>query len=169
MSLRLYCTVFFVFLFSFSLFSQQPSTTYPRTVGYLSIVHPIFSIYQNETVYNFKNDYTVGFPVGINILKSDKIGFSFEITPFIKSVNGNSSVSNLLFHPGIILRFPKNFSINNRLAFETGGRYGYTAVFSKVVAKTKMNNFFIAVPVPFRFGNNKLMSIGAGIQLGITF
>jgi hypothetical protein len=154
---------------SSNLKAQQPKTDYPRVVGYISVVHPIITAYDNETVYNFKNDYTVGFPVGVNILKSDKLGFSFEITPFIKSVNGNASVNNLLFHPGVILRFPKGFSINNRMAFETSGRFGYTAVFSKVIARTPMHNFFVAMPVPFRFGANKTFSIGAGLQVGITF
>ena len=149
--------------------AQQTKNEYPRTVAYMSIVHPIVTAYSNETVYNFENDYTVGFPVGINLLKSDKIGFSFEITPFVKTANGTSSVSNFLFHPGLILRYPKGFSINNRMAFETSGRFGYTAVFSKVIAKTKMNNFFVAMPLPLRFGNNKPMSVGMVIQVGLTF
>jgi hypothetical protein len=161
----------FIFLsfLNFQIKAQQPKTDYPKVTGYISVVHPIITAYENETVYNFKNDYTVGFPVGVNILKSDKLGFSFEITPFIKSVNGNASVSNMLFHPGVILRFPKGFSINNRMAFETSGRFGYTAVFSKVIARTPMHNFFVAMPVPFRFGGNKTFSVGAGLQVGITF
>jgi hypothetical protein len=164
-----YLPILFILFSPIQLTAQQTKTEYPKTVGYLSIVHPIVSVYQNETIYNFKNDYTVGFPVGINILKSDKFGFSFEVTPFIKSVNGKTTVSNFLFHPGIILRYPKGFSINNRLAFETSGRFGYTAVFSKIIVKRPMNNYFIAIPVPFRFGNNKSASVGVGIQLGITF
>jgi hypothetical protein len=165
---KLFCFVIIIFKITL-LQAQQTNATYPRTVGYMSIVHPIVTSYSNEKIYNFTNDYTVGLPVGINILKSDKIGFSFEVTPFIKVANGISSVSNFLFHPGIILRYPKGFSINNRMAFETSGRFGYTAVFSKVVAKTKMNNFFVAIPLPIRFGNNKPMSIGTGIQVGLTF
>lgn len=160
--------VFFT-LILFNLKAQTSKTDYPKVTGYISVVHPIITAYENETTYNFKNDYTVGFPVGVNILKSDKLGFSFEITPFIKSVNGNASVSNMLFHPGVILRFPKGFSINNRMAFETSGRFGYTAVFSKVIARTPMHNFFLAMPVPFRFGANKTFSVGAGLQVGITF
>lgn len=156
-------------LISLNLKAQQLKTDYPKVTGYISVVHPIVAVYENETTYNFNNDYTVGFPVGVNILKSDKLGFSFEITPFIKSVNGNASVSNMLFHPGIILRFPKGFSINNRMAFETSGRFGYTAVFSKIIARTPMHNFFVAMPIPFRFGVTKTFSVGAGLQVGITF
>jgi hypothetical protein len=162
----------FFALFPLYIFAQQtqPTTsTYPKVVGYMSIVNPIVTVYSNETITNFTTDYTVGFPVGVNILKSDKIGFSFEVTPFIKTTSDNSYVSNLLFHPGVILRFPKGFSINNRLAFETSGRYGYTPVFSKVIAKTKMHNFFVAMPLPIRFGNKKSMSVGAALQVGITF
>ncbi len=149
--------------------AQQPNKDYPKTTGYMSIVHPIVTAYTNETVYNFTNDYTVGFPVGINILKSDKLGFSFEITPFIKANATTSLMSNLLFHPGVILRFPKGVSVNNRLAFETSGRFGYTLVLSKVVAKTAQHNFFVAMPFPLRWGNNKAFSAGVGLQAGITF
>ncbi|MEA5259375.1 hypothetical protein VB264_16370 [Arcicella aquatica] len=165
---KLFCFMFFLRAI-YPLKAQEIASEYPKVVGYMSIVHPMVTAYQNETVYNFNNDYTVGFPVGINILKSDRIGFSFEITPFVKVANGNSAVSNMLFHPGIILRYPKGFSINNRLAFETSGRFGYTAVFSKVIVRTKMNNFFVAMPLPLRFGNNKSASIGIGLQMGITF
>jgi hypothetical protein len=158
-----------LFVLSNVLLAQQPKIDYPKVTGYISVVHPIITAYENEAIYNFKKDYTVGFPVGVNILKSDKLGFSFEITPFVKSISGKAAVSNMLFHPGVILRFKKGFSINNRMAFETSGRFGYTAVFSKIVAKTPMHNFFIAMPVPVRFGGGKTKSIGAGLQLGLTF
>ncbi len=161
--------IIFLLLNTYWLKAQITGQTYPRTVNYISVVHPIATVYENETVYNFTNDYTVGFPIGINILKSDRFGFSFEITPFIKSENGVSKMNNVLFHPGIMFRRKNGFTINTRMAFETAGRYGFTAVFSKVIAKTPTYNYFIALPVPFRFGNERPTSIGAGLQVGITF
>ena len=146
-----------------------PPASYPRVVGYFSIVHPIVTMDRNETVTNFSPVYTVGFPTGINILKSDRIGFTFEITPFIRTENGNSRVSNWLFHPGVMFRFPHYFTINTRLAFETSGRFGVTPVFSKVVKRYANGSFFVAVPFPIRLGNDRPASIGAGIQVGIGF
>ncbi|MEI9958502.1 MAG: hypothetical protein WDM90_19850 [Ferruginibacter sp.] len=124
------------------------------------MVHPIVTIDKKGSTFNFSNSYTVGFPVGINILKSDKIGFSFEITPYIKAQHDSNKVSNILFHPGIMFRFKHNFTFIGRLAFETSGRYGVTPVFNKVIIKRDNAKYFIAVPVPLRFGNNKPVSTG---------
>jgi hypothetical protein len=142
---------------------------YPRVVGYFSIIHPLLTVDANGTMGNFSSAYTVGFPTGLNILKSDHIGFSFEITPFIRAENGSSRVSNVLFHPGIMFRFPKRFTINQRLAFETSGRYGTTTVFSKVVKYGPNSALFVAVPLPLRLGNDRPASIGFGLQVGVSF
>ena len=143
--------------------------TYPRIAGYFSIVHVLYVVDGNGITHNFSPAYTVGFPTGINILKSDRIGFSFEITPFIRAEDGNARVSNVLFHPGVMFRFPKRFTINQRLAFETSGRFGETTVFNKVVKVNKNSTYFIAIPVPVRLGNNAPVSIGIGLQFGIGF
>jgi len=147
----------------------QQATNYPRPVGYISVVHPMVSFDADGSHYNFDGSYTVGFPVGVNVLKSDKIGYSFEVVPFINSANGTSKTNNVLIHPGVMFRYPKGFTFLTRLAFETAGRYGFTLVFNKVVYKTKMNNYFIAMPLPVRFGNDKPVSAGIALQLGVTF
>lgn len=122
-----------------------------------------------ETTTNFSPVYTVGFPTGINMLKSDRIGFSFEVTPFIRAENGNARVYNVLFHPGVMFRFPHYFTINARLAFETSGRFGFTPVLSQVVKRNKNSSFFVAMPLPVRFGNNAAASAGCGLQVGVSF
>lgn len=157
-------------------FAQQATSTttapptYPKTVGYFSIVHPLVTVDKDETVYNFSNGaYTVGFPFGINVLTSNTAGFSLEIVPLIRSANGTSKTSNVLFHPGYIIRRPHGFNIITRAAFETAGRYGASLVFNKVVAKTKTNNFFVSTPILFRVGNDRPASLALAIQLGISF
>ncbi len=47
-----------------------------------------------KTTTNFSSSYTIGFPTGIDILKSDKIGFSFEFVPTIRSEKGVNKVTN---------------------------------------------------------------------------
>ena len=145
------------------------TTTYPRVAGYMSVVHPIVTFNKYEAAYNFSHGYTVGFPCGVNVLTSDRTGFSFELTPFIRSTNGVSKSSNFLFHPGVMFRYPKGFTLITRMAFETEGRYGATLVFNKIVVRSKTHNYFVAVPVPLRFGNDKPASIGVAFQFGITF
>jgi uncharacterized protein (UPF0333 family) len=145
-------------------------TTYPKVVGYLSFILPIVTIDENSTTTNFsKGTASIGFPVGVNVLYSDKFGFSYEFTPTIKSTGGTSKMSNLLFDPGTMFRFEHSFTIITRLAFETSGRYGFTPVFNKVYLHTKDVNYFVALSVPARFGNSLPASIGLNLQIGFIF
>lgn len=152
-------------------FSQQANAVqvYPKVVGYVSFIHPIITFDKNGSSFNFSNAYNVGFPIGINILKSNKIGFSFEVAPFIRVQNDTAKVNFILFHPGAMFRFKHSFTIITRLAFETSGRFGLTPVFNKVVAKAKNVNYFMAMSAPFRMGNAKPVSIGLALQLGVSF
>jgi hypothetical protein len=143
---------------------------YPRAVGYLSFIFNTVTFTKDATTFNFsKNSTSIGFPVGVNVLYSDKFGFSYEFTPTIKSTSTTSKVSNLLFDPGTMFRFDHGFTIITRLAFETEGRYGFTPVFNQVYARTKYVNYFIAASLPARFGDGEVPSLGLNIQIGFTF
>lgn len=163
--------LFGLLILSNAAFSQTEnvSTSYPQVKGYFAILHPIITFEKNHTIYNFSDAYTVGFPTGINILKNYNFGYSFEVVPFIKAEDGKDKVTSVLFHPGLLFRYKHGFTFITRLAFDTSGRYGFTAVFNKVIAKGKNVNYFIATPLPVRFGNEKAVSVGAGIQIGVTF
>ncbi|WP_093363923.1 hypothetical protein [Sphingobacterium wenxiniae] len=56
-----------------------------------------------------------------------------------------------------------------RLAFETNGRFDFTLVFNKVIAKRRAYNYWVAAPFPAHFGNNQPAPIGTGSQFGIGF
>ena len=145
-------------------FSQVTPVAYPQITAYTGTVHPLITFSKNGTTTNFNNSYTMGFPTGINIWKSAKVGFSFEVVPSITAANGTSKMDNLLFHPGILLSMKNGFGFAGRIAFETAGRYGFTTVFGKTVKQNKNSNFFMAVPFPVRFGNNQPASLTIGLQ-----
>lgn len=147
----------------------QPTETFPKITGYASILHPIIVINKSHTTTNFDGYYQVFFPFGINIWKSKKIGFSIELTPGIRAEGGASKMNNLLIHPGVLIALGKGFGFAGRVAFETSGRYGVTPVLSKVIKKNKGSAFYIATPMPVRFGNNLPASFTAGFQVGISF
>ena len=143
--------------------------TYPKVVGYLSFILPLVTV-SNTTTYNFsKATGSIGFPVGVNVLYSDRFGFSYEFTPTIKSSGGTSKTSNLLFDPGPMFRFAHGFTIISRLAFETQGRYGFTPVFNQVYARSKDINYFVALSLPERFGDSQAASTGLNLQIGFIF
>lgn len=157
-------------LISISGYSQQtPAQTHPKIAGYVGIVHPIVTFSSDGTHTNFKDSYVVGIPIGINIWKSAKIGFSSEIVPFVKATSSGSKVNNVLFHPGVLVALGSGFTFAGRAAFETSGRYGVTPVLNKVVKKNKGSSYFIAIPLPARFGNDLPSSFGIGFQFGISF
>ena len=151
---------------SFPVFSQ---TTYPKITGYFSVMHPIVTFSSEETAVNFRDYYLVNFPTGINIWKSAKIGFSFEIAPSIKTEDGISKVNSVLFHPGVLVALGKGFTFAGRAAFETSGRFGVTPVFTKTVIKNESSSFYVSLPFPIRFGNDHPATFTSGIQLGIAF
>ena len=156
-------------LFTEKTAKSQSSNEYPKVAAYFSVSHPIVTLSSNLPAYNFDHSYTVGFPIGINIIKSAKLAYSIEIVPTLNSSKGVTKTSNLSIQPGLIFRYPNGFNFLTRMAFETGGRYGSNLVFNKVLYKTKMNSYWVSVPIPTRFGNNTPASVGIGLQFGVTF
>jgi len=136
--------IMIVFDKSFSQTATGSATTvYPKVVGYMSFVLPLVKINKDKTTNDFedfKNNFAIGFPVGINILYSEKFGFSFEFTPTIKAGNGTTRTNNLTFSPGPMFRFKHGFTFIPRLAFETSGRYVFTPVLNKIIVRTKLLN-----------------------------
>lgn len=155
-----------LFSLSFSAFSQ---TTYPKITGYFGILHPIATFSSEQTTVNFRDYYAVGFPTGINIWKNQKIGFSFEVVPNIRVQGDSDKVTNLLFHPGVLVALGNGYTFAGRAAFESSGRYGFTPVINKTVLKSDNCSYFVAVPLPVRFGNDHPASFTIGFQFGIAF
>jgi hypothetical protein len=164
---RFYTTLLLLAIFKVS-FAQQP-VTYPKVTGYFSIVQPLTTFSRGTFNSNFGNVYVVGFPFGVNILKSESFGISFEVAPAIRTEKNISKVNTVLFHPGAMFRFKHGFTFIGRVAFETNGRFGVTPVFNQVIKKGKDASLFVSVPFPVRFGNDQPASIGTGLQLGVSF
>jgi len=146
-----------------------PKPTYPSAVGYVSFILPLETFSAGSFTPDFNGTTKIGFPIGVNVLYSDKFGFSYEITPTIKEAPGTNGVSNILFDPGTMFRFEHGFTIITRLAFQTDGKYGFTPVFNQVYARTKYVNYFVAGSLPVRFGGGEAASIGVSLQIGFIF
>ncbi|MDR6762244.1 hypothetical protein J2Y38_002455 [Flavobacterium sp. 2755] len=160
--------IFVIALFSFS-FNAFSQTVYPKITGYFGVMHPIASFSSEQTSVNFRDYYAVGFPTGINIWKNQKIGFSFEVVPNIRVQGDSDKVTNLLFHPGVLVALGNGYTFAGRAAFESSGRYGITPVINKTVIKSDNCSYFVALPLPVRFGNDHPTSFTVGFQFGIAF
>jgi hypothetical protein len=144
----------------------KPESTPTKIQGYFAVFHPIDGY---NTPTNFKDSYLVGFPIGINIFKHEKIGYSFELFPFILADSTGSRVNKIVFHPGAVFRLNHGFSCAARIAFESTGRYGLTQVLTKTVKKTKTGGFGVSLVVAERFGNQSPASVSFGIGVGLSF
>ncbi|TFF35092.1 hypothetical protein [Mucilaginibacter psychrotolerans] len=154
---------------SMQICNAQQTPAYPRVAGYFSVIEPIGTWNKDGFTSNFSGAYTIGFPFGLNLLKSDKFGISFEVAPSIRTEKNVSKVSSVLFHPGAMFRFQRGFTFIGRMAFETNGRFGFTPVFNQRIIKGKDAAMFLSVPIPVRFGNGVPTSIGTGLQVGVSF
>jgi len=143
--------------------------TYPKITGYVGIMHPLVTFSSTGTETNFSNHYVVGMPTGINLWKSSRIGFSAEFVPFIRAEHGTSKMSNFLFHPGVLVALGKGYTFIGRAAFETSGRYGLTPILNKTIIKSKSCNYYAAVPLPLRFGNDRPTTFAIAFQFGVAF
>jgi hypothetical protein len=152
-----------------TIFGQVPPATYPKVTAYVGIIHPLVTLNNEGASTNFRGHYVVGMPTGINLWKSEKIGFTFEVVPSIRAENGGSKVNNFLFHPGVLVALGKGVTFAGRAAFETAGRYGFTPVLSRAIIRNKNSSFFAALTVPVRFGNDHPVSATIGLQLGLAF
>jgi hypothetical protein len=132
-------------------------------------MHPIGTWNKDGFHNNFSGVYTIAFPFGLNFLKSDKFGVSFEVAPAFLTENHISKVSSVLFHPGAMFRFKNGFTFIGRMAFEINGRFGVTPVFNQVVKKGKNASLFLSLPIPFRFGDEQPSSVSTGPQVGVLF
>jgi hypothetical protein len=153
----------------YKLYSQEEVEKFPKITGFVAIFTPLVTFNSEETTTNFSESFIVGMPIGINVWKSKRIGFSFELVPTIKSDSEISKTNNILIHPGILVKLNHGYTFAGRAAFETSGRYGFTPVISKVIKKYDDYAYYVSVPLPVRFGNDKPTSISLGFQLGISF
>ena len=130
-------TTAFLFLIAFkpAPVAAQQAPAYPKVTGFFAVVHPIGAFSGGSFHSNLSGVHTVGFPFGVNILKSETFGISFEFVPYIRTENHVSKVNSVLFHPGAVFRFKHGFNLIGRLAFETNGRYGFTPVVNQVIIK----------------------------------
>ncbi|WP_299366353.1 hypothetical protein [Winogradskyella sp.] len=149
--------------------NQSNSEDDSRIRTFFSVVHPIVSYSKNAPSYNFDGQYEIGFPTGVNFIQSEKIAFSIELVPSIEVIDNLSRMSGLLFHPGIIYRNIGGFNFLTRLAFNTNGRYGFTLVANKPIIKKDGITYFLATPIPIRFGNDNPTSLTIGFQFGVSF
>jgi hypothetical protein len=80
--LKHFIIALFIIALSKGSFAQQPAT-YPKVTGYFSILQLLTTFSNGNFTSNFSNVYVIAFPFGMNIIKTDSFGISFEVAPAI--------------------------------------------------------------------------------------
>lgn len=138
--------------------------------GYVGFVQPIASFSDGEFSSAFGNGYSIAMAFGLNIVKSSHVAYSFEVDPIIHSDETGTRVANLIIQPGVIFKTKHGFNVAPRVAFETGGRFGFSVSTSKAFYRADNYNLFLLLALPsVRFGNNAPASVGASVAVGIGF
>jgi hypothetical protein len=169
-----------VYFFTLCTISKAQTTTYPKITEYIAVYHTIgnYSSHCNPAYIFGCNEYRTYIPFGINVYKNPKVGFSVEIMPCLESVNtsekgkSQSKISEVIFHPGLVFPLKHGFSLSERVAFSSSGRYGVTQILSKTFFKGQFCNYYASIPMGVRFGNENNCGNNTffwGITLGTSF
>lgn len=130
--------------------------------GYIGTALPAASFVDGEFTSNFNSSTSIVFPIGLNLKKSDKFSFSFELDPLLSLTRDSSLISNLAILPGVLLH-QKNVTYGIRAGFETNGRYGLSFSLLKSLIKRENFNIILGIPLDLRTGNKAPHSIDTGL------
>lgn len=168
---------------AFSTVLNAQTATSPKITTYFSVYNTIgtYTGQFNPSYIFSTNTYKIGFPIGVNIYKSPKMGFSFEFIPYITSTNSGvsgksgSTVNELQFHPGLLFPLKHGFALAERVSLSTSGRYGVTQSISKTLYKGEGCTYYASIPMGLRFGNENPSAISGvnsffwGLCVGAAF
>ncbi|MFQ5652071.1 MAG: hypothetical protein ACE5IY_19245 [bacterium] len=136
--------------------------------GHFGAVIPLATVTEDETT-TLSDNFSIGFPMGITVKKSDKIAFDLEIVPVI-----DEHFVSLLIHPGLLVGLGNSFTFGTRAAFEINQRsFGFTPLLNKSFPLDSDYSGFVEVVFPIRFvedvtGDNTT-ALTVGVHFGIGF
>ena len=133
--------------------------------GHIGAVLPLVSLH-NGDITSISDNLVAGFPMGITVKTSYNVAFDLEVVPYIDE----NAVSNVLFHPGILMGLTDGFIFGLRGAFETQGAFGVTPLLNKAfpLPNDPDTFFFVEVLVPVRFYQELPEYQGAAVSVDKT-
>lgn len=150
---------------SFALAFTTPAIAQNDIGGHIGVVVPMVQSTDGD-VSTISDNLVGGFPMGITVKVRHNVAFDIEVVPFLDE----NAVSNVLFHPGVLMGLTNNFTFGLRAAFETGGSFGITPLLNKSFPFPGDPNtsFFVEGVVPVRFYQDPPDYQGAPVNLSKT-
>jgi hypothetical protein len=139
--------------------------------GHFGAVVPLVTWADGETT-TVGDNFTIGFPMGLTLKKTDKVAFDLELVPSIQ--NEPLSVS-LTVHPGVIFSLPQSFAAGVRVAFDVNAAsWGFTPLLAKAFpVNDGAYAFFVEFDLPIRFQEDEFgesrTAVTMAAHVGIGF
>lgn len=133
--------------------------------GHIGMVLPILSLSDGD-FSSIADNLQAGFPMGITVKTNYNVAFDLEVVPFVDE----NAVSNVLFHPGVLMGLTDGFTFGMRGAFETGGSFGITPLLNKAfpLPRDPDTAFFVELVLPIRFYQPAPEFQGAAVDVSKT-
>ncbi len=148
-----------------SLLQATPVQAQNDIGGHIGAVVPLLQMSRGNTT-SIADNLVGGFPMGITLKLRPDVAFDLEVVPFLDE----NSVSNVIFHPGVLMGLTNGFTFGLRGAFETAGAYGVTPLLNKSFPFPSDPNtaFFVEFVLPIRFYQEKPEYQGAPVSVDKT-
>ena len=149
-----------------ALSSPPAAQAQDKVGGHFGLVFPLVTRTGGETT-TIGNRFSIGFPIGITLKKTDTIAFDLELVP---SIQRTPYAVGLTVHPGILYALPNDLTAGLRLAFDVNqASWGFTPLLNRKLADLEGGcTLFGELVLPIRF-QDKNTSIGLGVHVGIGF
>ncbi|MEM8486142.1 MAG: hypothetical protein AAF564_11380 [Bacteroidota bacterium] len=160
---KLYAGSIFLLLISF--LGTQQANAQNEIGGHIGTVFPLIASTGGD-VTTISDNLVAGFPMGVTIKTNINVAFDLEVVPFVDA----NAVSNVLFHPGVLMGLSNGFTFGLRGAFETGGAYGVTPLLNKAfpLPNDPDTAFFVELVLPVRFYQAAPEYQGAAVNVDKT-
>ena len=144
-----------------------PSAVYAQNDigGHIGTVLPLVSVSGGETS-SIADNLAAGFPMGVTVKTNYNVAFDLEVVPFLDE----NAVTNVIFHPGVLMGLTRGFTFGIRGAFETAGSYGITPLLNKAFPFPSDPDtvFFVELVLPVRFYQAAPEYTGASVNVTKT-
>jgi hypothetical protein len=139
--------------------------------GHIGFVLPLVTR-ANGVTTTIADDFTIGFPMGITVRRSQNFAFDLEIVP---SVQNDPLHVGLTVHPGIVGGLGGGWGAGVRLAFDVNqASWGFTPIVNHGLLQVGRGaSLFAELVLPIRFqedaAGNSFTSFGVGVHVGVGF
>ena len=138
--------------------------------GHFGFVLPLVT-HANGTTTTISDNFTIGFPTGITVRKSQSFAFDLELVP---AVQNDPLHVDLTVHPGVVFGLANGWGAGARLAFDVNkASWGFTPILNHGLLKVGSGGtLFGELVLPIRFqddGRHTFTSVGFGVHIGVGF